>query len=35
VRANPDGRIVVDEVSIGGRVGPSIGFVVVGCLTAA
>jgi hypothetical protein len=30
VRANPDDRIVVDEVPIGGRVGPSIGSVVAG-----
>jgi hypothetical protein len=26
--ANPDDRVVVDEVSIGGRVGPSIRFFV-------
>jgi hypothetical protein len=26
VRANPDDRVVVDEVPIGGRVGPSIRF---------
>jgi hypothetical protein len=26
VRANPDNRVVVDEVPIGGRVGPSIRF---------
>jgi hypothetical protein len=26
VRANPDDRVVVDEVSIGGHVGPSIRF---------
>jgi hypothetical protein len=31
-RANPDGR-VVDGVPIGGRVEPSIEFVVAGCLT--
>jgi hypothetical protein len=35
VRANPDDRVVVDEVLIGGRVGPSIRSVVAGCLTAA
>jgi hypothetical protein len=35
VRANPDDRVVVDEVPIGGRVGPSIGSVVDGWLTAA
>jgi hypothetical protein len=35
VRANPDDRIVVDVVSIGGHVRPSIGSVVAGCLTAA
>jgi hypothetical protein len=28
VRANPDDRLVVDEVLIGGRVGPSIRFFV-------
>jgi hypothetical protein len=26
VRANPDDRVVVDDVPIGGRVGPSIRF---------
>jgi hypothetical protein len=35
VRANPDDRVVIDEVSIGGRVRPSIRSVVAGCLTAA
>jgi hypothetical protein len=35
VRANPDDRVGVDEVLIGGRIGPSIGFVIAGCLTAA
>jgi hypothetical protein len=30
VRANPDDRVVVDEVSIGGRVRPSIGSVIAG-----
>jgi hypothetical protein len=34
VRANPDDRVVIDEIPIGGRVGPSIGFVIAGCLTA-
>jgi hypothetical protein len=28
VRANPDDRVVIDEVSIDGRVGPSIKFFV-------
>jgi hypothetical protein len=36
VRANPDDRIVIDEVPIGGRIGPSIKFFVAsfsdGCL---
>jgi hypothetical protein len=36
VRANPDDQVVVDEVPIGGRVGPSIRFFVAsfsnGCL---
>jgi hypothetical protein len=35
VRANPDDRVVLDEVMIVGRVGPSIGSVVAGCLTTA
>jgi hypothetical protein len=35
LRANPDDRIVVEGVLIGGRTGPSIRFVVPGCLTAA
>jgi hypothetical protein len=35
VRANPDDQVVIDEVSIGGRVGLSIGSVVASCLTAA
>jgi hypothetical protein len=35
VRANLNDRVVIDEVPIGGRVGPSIGFVVASCLTAA
>jgi hypothetical protein len=29
VRANPDDQVVVDEVPIGGRVGPSIRFSIV------
>jgi hypothetical protein len=33
--ANPDDRVVIDEVSIGGHVRPSIGSVVADCLTAA
>jgi hypothetical protein len=32
MRANPDDRVVVDKVPIGGRVGPSIRSVVAGCL---
>jgi hypothetical protein len=35
VRANPDDRVVVDEVTIGGHVGPSIRSVVTGCPIAA
>jgi hypothetical protein len=35
MRANPDDRVVVDEVPIGGRVRPSIGFVIAGWLTTA
>jgi hypothetical protein len=35
LRANPDDWIVTNGVLIGGRVGLSIGFVVVGCLTTA
>jgi hypothetical protein len=35
LRANPEDRVVVDGVSISGRVGPSIGSVVAGCLTTA
>jgi hypothetical protein len=34
VRVNPDDRVIVDEVSIGGRVRPSIGSVVASWLTA-
>jgi hypothetical protein len=34
VRANPNNRVVVDEVPISGHVGPSIGSVIAGCLTA-
>jgi hypothetical protein len=33
VRANHYDRVVVNEVPIDGRVGPSIGYVVIGCLT--
>jgi hypothetical protein len=32
-RANPDDRVVVDEVPISGRIRPSIGSVVAGWLT--
>jgi hypothetical protein len=35
LRANSDDRIVINRVPIGGRVGPSIGFIVASCLTAA
>jgi hypothetical protein len=35
VRVNLDDRVVVDKVSISGRVRPSIEYVVAGCLTAA
>jgi hypothetical protein len=35
VRANPDDRVVIDEVPIGGRVRPSVGSVIAGCLTVA
>jgi hypothetical protein len=34
MRANPDDRVVVDEVPIVGRIGQSIGSVLAGCLTA-
>jgi hypothetical protein len=34
VRANPDDKVVVDEVPVGGHVGPSIKSVIAGCLTA-
>jgi hypothetical protein len=34
-RGNPDDRVVIDRVLIGGRARPSIGSVVAGCLTAA
>jgi hypothetical protein len=34
-RANPEDRVVVDRVLIGGHVGLSIGSVVAGCLTTA
>jgi phage head maturation protease len=30
LRANPDDRVVINEVSIGGRAGLSIGFIVAG-----
>jgi hypothetical protein len=33
LRANSYDRVVIDGVPIGGRAGPSIGFVVAGCLT--
>jgi hypothetical protein len=32
---NPDDRVVIDGVSIDGHAGPSIRFVVAGCLTTA
>jgi hypothetical protein len=35
LRANPDDRVVINGVPIGGRVRPSIEFVVAGCLTTA
>jgi hypothetical protein len=35
VRANPDDRVVIDEVPIGGHIRPSIGSVIDGCLTTA
>jgi hypothetical protein len=35
LRANPDDQVVIDGVPISGRTGPSIEFVIVGCLTAA
>jgi hypothetical protein len=35
LRANPDDRVVVDGVPFGGHTGPSIGFVIYGCLMAA
>jgi hypothetical protein len=34
-RDNPDDRVVIDGVPIGGRAGPPIRFVITGCLTAA
>jgi hypothetical protein len=34
LRANPDDRVVVDGVSIGGRAGPLIRFIVANCLMA-
>jgi hypothetical protein len=35
LKANPDDRVLVDGIPIGGRAGPSIRFVVVDCLTTA
>jgi hypothetical protein len=35
LRANPDDRVVINGVPIGGRDGLSIGFVVAGCLMTA
>jgi hypothetical protein len=35
LRANPDDRVVIDGVPIGGRARPLIGFIVAGCLTVA
>jgi hypothetical protein len=35
LRANPDDRVVIDKVSIGGRARPSMWFVITGCLIAA
>jgi hypothetical protein len=35
LRANPDDRVVINGVPIGGRAGLSIGFVVACCLTTA
>jgi hypothetical protein len=35
LRTNPDDRVVVEGVPIDGRDGPSIGFIVAGCLTTA
>jgi hypothetical protein len=34
-RSNPEDRVVVDGVPIGGHAGLSIGFVIAGYLTAA
>jgi hypothetical protein len=34
-KANPDDQVVVDGVPIGGRTGPSIEFIVAGCLMTA
>jgi hypothetical protein len=33
LRANPDDRVVIDGVPISGHAGPSIEFIVAGCLT--
>jgi hypothetical protein len=35
LRANPDDRVVIDEVLIDAHAGLSIGFVVADCLTVA
>jgi hypothetical protein len=35
LKGNPDDRVVVNGVLIGGRAGPSIASIVTGCLTAA
>jgi hypothetical protein len=35
LRANPNDRVVIDRVLIGGRAAPSNGFIIAGCLTAA
>jgi hypothetical protein len=35
VRANPDDRVIINEVLIGSHARPSIGFVIAGCLTIA
>jgi hypothetical protein len=34
LRANSDDWVVVNEVQIGDHAGPSIGFIIVGCLIA-
>jgi hypothetical protein len=35
MKANPDDRVVIDEIPIGGRVKPSIESAISGCPTAA